>query len=109
MRDLQLSPGFLKDGGTEVAPMSTSTDLKVALHYAGLDGSAKASLVLKLRTTSFMQRGADIGFLSAFPGEAELCFPPLTHLKPSDKDPVKETINGKTVIIHEVVPTLGTQ
>ena len=71
MRDLKLSAGFLNEGGVEVAPMSTTTDLNVAVDYA-VRGSMAASLILKLRTPSFMQRGADIEFLSAFPSEKEL-------------------------------------
>jgi len=39
-------------------------------------------VLLRLRTSTFMQRGADLSFLSAFPGEAEVLFPPLTFLKP---------------------------
>jgi hypothetical protein len=71
MRDLKLSAGFLEEGGVEIAPMSTTTDLNVAVDYA-VRGSKAASLILKLRTPSFMQRGADISFLSAFPSEKEL-------------------------------------
>jgi hypothetical protein len=61
--------------------MSTTTDLTVALRYS----ASHSSLVLKLRTTSFMERGADISFLSAFPGEMECLFPPLTYLKPTGR------------------------
>ena len=35
-----------------------------------------------------MERGADIAFLSAFPGEAEALFPPLTYLKPTGRQHV---------------------
>ena len=68
---LKLSAGFLEEGGVEIAPRSTKTDLNVAVDYA-VRGSKAASLILKLRTPSFMQRGADISFLSAFPSEKEL-------------------------------------
>jgi hypothetical protein len=40
---------------------------------------------MKLRTRSFMQRGADIAFLSAFPGEKEILFAPLTYLRPTGR------------------------
>ena len=45
-------------------------------------------MLLKLTTTSFRERGADLTFLSAFPGEKEILYPPLTHLKPAG--PVQE-------------------
>ena len=35
-----------------------------------------------------MERGADIAFLSAFPGEREVLFPPLTYLKPTGRQTV---------------------
>ena len=50
--------------------MSTTTKLEVAVQYS----TAQTSLLFKLRTDSFMQRGASIQFLSAFPGEEEGAF-----------------------------------
>ena len=44
-----------------------------------------SSLLFKLRADSFMDRGADIAFLSAFPSEREYVYPPLTYLKPTGK------------------------
>ena len=35
--------------------------------------SSKNALILRLNTSSFMERGADISFLSAFPTEKEVC------------------------------------
>ena len=61
--------------------MSTTTDIVVALKYS----ASQASLLLKLRTSSFMDRGADIAFLSAFPGEKEFVYPPLTYLHPTGR------------------------
>ena len=61
--------------------MSTTTDLSVAVCY----GQSPRSLVFKIVTKGFMTRGADIGFLSAFPSEHEYLFPPLTYLQPTDR------------------------
>ena len=44
---------------------------------------AARALVFKVRSTSFMDRGADLTFLSAFPAEQEFLFPPLTFLEPT--------------------------
>ena len=43
------------------------------------------SLLLKIKTPTFMTRGADISFLSAFPAESEYLYPPLTYLRPTGR------------------------
>ncbi len=92
MRNLKASPALLRDGGSEMAPMSSTSMLQVAVKYALVDhseGAATAggrrsdsSLLFRIKTSSFMQRGADLSFLSTFPSEAEYLYPPLTYLKP---------------------------
>ena len=77
MRNMTMPEEFLRQGGSEFAPMSTTKKLEVALEYA----SSAQSVLLKLRTKGFMQRGADLGYLSCFPGEEEVLYPPLTFLR----------------------------
>ena len=92
-------------GGTEMAPMSTTTDVKVALAYS-LSQSAHA-LLFKLRTDSFIMRGASLRWVSAFPQEDEVLFPPLTFLRPSRKPhEVVSCANGREVTVVEVMPHL---
>ena len=77
MRDMKLSDEFKIDGGTEIAPMSTTTDLKVAIQYANR-GSKGACLILKLHTKGFMQRGAGAQSVHAFDEPSDsiaLCCP----------------------------------
>ena len=74
MAGLQIQPEFLSEGGTELAPMSTTASLKVAMQYS----ASEKALLLRIRTKNFMVRGPTISFLSAFPGEDEFLFPPLT-------------------------------
>ena len=69
----EVAEEFLEQGGSESALMSTTSELEVAVGYA----LSPNSLLFKIRTASFMQRGADISFLSAFPAEAEFLYPPL--------------------------------
>ena len=82
--------------------MSTTTKLEVAVQYS----TAQTSLLFKLRTDSFMGRGASIQFLSAFPGEEEVLFPPLTYLKPMGRS--EEIVLGeRTFTVVECVPHFG--
>ena len=123
MRDLCVSESFLAAGGTEIAPMSTTSSLEVALAYAGAAAAATAAtgpatacgkgesvLLFKLRTDSFMARGASIRFLSAFPGEDEILFPPLTFLQPTGRILRTHADSGgssQPCEIVEVVPHFG--
>jgi len=83
--DLRLQDKFLKDGGSEPAPMSTTANLAIAVQYS----LSTHALLFRIMTKSFMQRGVDLQFLSAFPSEAEYLFPPLTFLRPVQKADIK--------------------
>ena len=61
-----------------IAP-SLCWQVTVAVQYA----MSTHSLLFKVVANSFMERGADIAFLSAFPGEKEYVYPPLTYLEPT--------------------------
>jgi hypothetical protein len=78
LAERSILPEFFAKGGTELAPMSTTRNLKVALQYA----SSEHAVILRLKTKGFMGRGVDISFLSCFPAESEVLFPPLTYLGP---------------------------
>ena len=66
---------FLKLGGTELAPMSTTTDEDVARKYA----KSNVPLVLKYEVVG-MRAGVSIQWLSLYPKESEYLYPPLTYL-----------------------------
>ena len=72
---------YAEGGGAERAPMSTTSDLKVAIQYSSWELGA-APIVFRLVTSNFTKRGADLSWLSAFPSEKEVLFPPLTRLIP---------------------------
>ena len=86
MRNVEVPDEFSVDGGTEYAPMSTSSDLSVALAYSN---KSEKRLLFKVATNGFIERGADLRFLSAFPNEAEFLYPPLTYLQPTK---IRDTI-----------------
>ena len=101
MRNVDLPDEFARTGGTELAPMSTTADINIALSYS----ASAQGVVLRLKTHSSMERGADLTFLSCFPGEREFLFPPLTYLQPV-KPITKKTValGGATFTVIEVEP-----
>ena len=104
MRDMRATAEFFAEGGSEIAPMSATTDLAVALRYA----LSAHSLLFKITTRSFMERGVDLSFLSCFPSEKEHLFPPLTYLRPTGNTQSVTLADGKEVEVVEVEPTFGT-
>lgn len=101
MKNLTIAEDFMADlhGGTEVAPMSTTSDFRVAAKY----GVSDNSLLFKIKVSNFMQYGASLQWLSAFPSEAEICFPPLTYLQPTGRMQVVR-VGDKRFTVCEVVP-----
>jgi len=100
MKNLTIADEFMKTGGTEFAPMSTSDSLEVAIDFAESD----VPMIIKLETKDFMSRGADIAFLSVYPGEAETLFPPLTFLRPIGSEKIVR--NGKTYLLVRCEPVI---
>ena len=86
MRDMQATERFMKDGGSELAPCSTTFELEVALRYARDwtlgRGRGDKALIFRVRCENFLQKGSDLSFLSAFPREREALYPPITLFKP---------------------------
>jgi hypothetical protein len=78
LRNVEVLKAFMNEGGTELAPMSTTSDVRTAVKYA----TGEHCTLMRLRTRSSMERGAHISYLSAFPLEDECLFPPLTYLQP---------------------------
>ena len=96
---------FILFGGAELAPMSTTSDFKVAVAYATC---REGCLLMKIVVESALDHGADLAWLSAFPGEAEVLYPPLTYLKSTQRHQelkCKET--GIVVSILELVPNMS--
>ncbi|CAK0850972.1 unnamed protein product [Prorocentrum cordatum] len=105
LRNMYMPEDFLKNrkGGTELAPMSTTANIEVAARYA----CSGESVLLKISLDNFMQYGAELGWLSAFPGEVEVLYPPLTYLQPTGKPPqVVELGTGHKFVVHEVTPSI---
>ena len=103
MRNRTVPDDFLAEGGSEKAPMSTTHDLAVAVRYS----TSESSVLLKLDTNGFRERGADLTFLSAFPDERECLFPPLTHMQPTGPLRVVKVAEGVQFSVLEVRPSFG--
>jgi len=104
MKNTMATERFLRIGGTELAPMSATTDLDIAIKYAKGAGTA---LLFKLNALTFMHLGAELAFLSAFPQESEYLYPPLTLLQPTG---TRYTVQyyGAQYVVVEVVPEFPT-
>jgi hypothetical protein len=104
LRNVRMSKEFMQQGGTELAFMSTTMDLRVAVRYS----LSKESLLLKIVAPNFMSIGAELKWLSAFPGEDEVLFPPLTFLQPTGRTDRVDTVdcnnNPVTFTVVEVTP-----
>jgi len=106
MDNVSLESEFLKKGGTEVSPMSTTEDLTIAIKYATATG--KHSVLLRVRTKGFMTIGAQLMWISAFPFEVEFLYPPATFLKPLRARPYVFKIGDINFHVVDVEPQLGT-
>jgi hypothetical protein len=104
----ELKSEFERLGGTELTPMSTTEDVKIAIQYGA---TGLYAVLLRVRTTGFMNLGAELQWLSAFPFEVELLYPPATFLKPWPKgSPPKPRVfkMGNTVfIVIDVEPQVS--
>ena len=106
MRNVKITGDFETMGGTELAFMSTTTDLSVAVRYS----LSHHSVLLKIVVPDFMSLGADLRWLSVFPAEAEVLYPPLTYLRPTGKaDHVTVDREGAQInfTVVEVIPSFS--
>lgn len=97
---MTISDVFMVSGGTEFACMSTTLSKDVAINFA----ESTAPMIIKLETKDFMSRGADISFLSVYPGESENLYLPLTFMRPIGKEII--TINGKIYLLVRCEPVI---
>ena len=106
-------------GGVEFGFMSTTTEKHVAYDYAiAKDGSAKKAAVIYEIDEGAIDRGADVSWLSQFPSENEVVFPPLTNLEVFGNPKVVDgaivtklrvNINLRTKTVDEIIDKSRTQ
>ena len=105
-RDMQVTSEFLAKGGTELAPMSTTRASKVAAGYAIRNGQTSRALLFKIVTENNLQRGANLDWVSMFPGEKETLYPPLSFMQATGNTETN-IIGDVTVDVIEVKITMN--
>ena len=80
--------------------MSTSIDKDIMAGFAMSD----QPLVFRVLSDDFMSCGADIQWLSVYPTEKEILYPPLTFLKYVKHTPIA---NSKGIVV-DVIPSFST-
>ena len=96
-KGLSLTEEFMTKGGSEFGCMSTSASRAIAAAFAK---SGDKPMVFKYDTKNSLERGADVAFLSAYPNEEEVLFPPLTYLR--FKTVEEETVAGTKMLVVSV-------
>jgi hypothetical protein len=99
LQNLKISEDFKIEGGTELGCMSTSTSMKIVAGYA----KSKQPLVFRVVSDSFMSCGADVSWLSVYPAEKEILYPPLTYLEYVGTTPI---LNSSGVVV-DVKPSFS--
>lgn len=102
LKNLRLPEDFLTRGGTECGCMSTSASRDIAAGFA----ASEHPLLVKFVTKGFMNRGADLEWLTVFPGECEALYPPLTYIRPIKAE--FDQIGGARAVVIEVEPVFPT-
>lgn len=94
---------FLGAGGSELAPCSTTEDLHIAVRYARRSKSRHA-LLFRVIVKNFMDEAGKLTFLSAFPHEGEVLYPPLTYFRPLSRPRVLAWEDGIAYTVIDVEP-----
>merc|ERR1711920_316322 len=75
--DRTVNDAIMINGGSEPACMSTSENVRVV---AG-DAQSQDPLLLRIKVESPMDKGASLDWLSVYPSEKEVLYPPLTRIE----------------------------
>ena len=75
-------------------------NLMIDLKYSAYGGAH--SVLLRIRSKNFMDRGSGMSWISVFPHEKEFLFPPITYLRPFNKEAHMFLIGGVFTIVSVV-------
>jgi len=101
IKDMYPSDRFMSYGGSELACMSTSENVSTVAGYA----LSTCPLLFRIKIESPMDRGANLQWLSVYPDEEEVLYPPLTYLQPLLKQKIRGFEGGMVVTTKAVFPS----
>ena len=79
----------------------------MALLYTRTDEQPpEHALIFRILVNTWMQKGANITFLSAFPHEIEYLYPPLTHIEPRKERRLEPIRHDRTT--YDIVECVAT-
>jgi hypothetical protein len=99
MRNCKIPREFEQCGGTEYACMSTSTEKAIVAEYA----KSQTPLIFRVVASSFASSAADISWLSLYPDESEMLFPPLTYLRYIRTLGITDCPNGNVIEVEAIL------
>jgi hypothetical protein len=98
MNNLELSEDFHLHGGVELGCLSTTSNKEL---LGGYFKSEQPFFLMCIVSDDFMRRGVAVSWLSLYPREAEVLYPPLTYLKYVNTRVIKDSAG----VIVDVVPS----
>ena len=81
--------------------MSTTTDIRIAAGYA-FKAKTEKRVFFRIKVQSPMDKGADVSWLSAYPREKEVIYPPLSFMQPLLEQRLK-SVPGEAKVITMTV------
>ena len=85
--------------------MSTTRDVRIAAQYAFGAGRGQRKLFFRIKVQTPMDMGADVGWLSAYPVEKGVIYPPLSFMQPLFKQVLKKPLDGEVVTMTVTFPS----
>jgi hypothetical protein len=102
MRNVEVPEDFLRKGGSEIAVMSTTTSLNIAMEFS----MSQKAVLLRIKTNRAIERGVDIKWLSVYPREKEVLYGPLTYLH-AEGELEQFELEGQSWTVVTVAPTIS--
>ena len=82
--------------------MSTTSNVGIAAGYAS---KSEHSLFFRIKVQSPMDNGADVSWLSAYPVEKEVIYPPLSYMQPLFQQSLKDVTDGEAITMTVSFPS----
>ena len=100
--NMGLDSSLGKRGGTEYGVMSVTKDIATATQFA----LSRGCIVMKIKVSDALSYGADITWLSCYPEQREVVYPPLTFLKPTTGIIKMYDVGDASFAVMEIEPRI---